>query len=85
MKRVLQIALGVYLGSVSALITYEIWNKHQEEQAAKEAERKLAESEKKRLEQADRIRALFLESRKTDSQPNTPPRNFVPDDALIKP
>lgn len=85
MKLVLQIALGVYLGAVSAFFTYAIWDKRQDEQAKIESERKLVESEKKRLEQADRIRALFLESQQKDSERKTPPNNFIPDDAAISP
>ncbi len=77
MKLIVQIAIGVFIGALSAQLTLDGWRTHQQG-IAKEAREKLrAEQDKTRLEQGERIRALLLQGR----QGNAPPAGFVPDDA----
>jgi len=82
MKLVLQIALGVFLGSLASQFTFDAWRVRQES-IVKEAEKKLrAEKDRVREQQAEKIRALFMEGRqgKNSSSVVIPP-GFVPDDA----
>lgn len=86
MKLIVQIALGVFMGSVTAQVTMDKWHKYQEQNGKEQALNQEFENEKARLEQADRIRAMFLEHRKNkNSGNNKPPAAFVPDDAQIEP
>ena len=81
MKLILQIALGIFLGSLASQFAIDAWHA-QQESIAKEATEKLqAEQERVRLEQGERIRALLLQGRQgktTDT--SKPPTGFVPDD-----
>jgi hypothetical protein len=82
MKLILQIALGVFLGTLASQLTIDGWRTHQEGIAKEAAEKLRAEQERVRLEQGERIRALLLQGR----QGKTPaasklPNDFVPDDA----
>ena len=75
MKLIVQIALGVFLGTVTAQLTLDVWREYQEE-------KQLTEREQVRLEQADKIRRLFLENQnRKKSQHINPPAGFIPDDA----
>jgi hypothetical protein len=86
MKLIVQIALGVFMGSVTAQITLDKWHNYQEQSGKEQALKQGFENEKARLEQADRIRAMFLEHRKSkNSGNNKPSAVFVPDDAQIEP
>lgn len=82
MKLVLQIALGVFLGSLASQFTCDAWRVRQEN-IAKEAEKKLrAERDRVREQQAEKIRALLqqgLQGKNTGSV--VIPPGFVPDDA----
>jgi hypothetical protein len=82
MKLVMQIALGVFLGSLASQFTFDAWHIHLKA-IAKEAEEKLhAEKQRVRDEQAERIRALLMRGRKEkNSGPIVIPPGFVPDDA----
>lgn len=78
MKLVLQIALGVFLGTLASQFIIDSWHTYQQDLAK-------AASEKVRLEQNERIRALFMRG----GQGNTsgigkPPAGFVPDDAQVE-
>ncbi|MCX7097973.1 MAG: hypothetical protein NTV43_08735 [Methylococcales bacterium] len=85
MKLVLQIALGVFLGTLASQFVMDGWHKHQANIIQAATEQRLAEQEKTRLEQADSIRTLFLKSQQNNkSGKNTPPAGFIPDDASPK-
>jgi len=82
MKLILQVALGVFLGSLASQFTFDAWRTHQEA-IAKEAEEKLlAEEEKASEQQAEKVRALFMQNLqgKKSGVAAIPP-GFVPDDA----
>jgi hypothetical protein len=75
MKLILQIAFGVFLGTLGAQVTSDIWREQQ-------TELRRAKHEKTRLEQAERIRKLFVDSQKPQGSGNTKaPDGFIPDDA----
>ena len=81
MKLILQIALGVFLGTLSSQLIHDNWRTHQEAIAKEATEKLQAEQERVRLEQGERIRALLLQGRQgktTDT--SKPPTGFVPDD-----
>ena len=81
MKLILQIALGVFLGTLTSQYAIDVWHA-QQENIAKEATEKLrAEQEKIRIEQGERIRALLLRGRQSNTtDASKPPTFFVPDD-----
>lgn len=85
MKLILQIAFGVFLGTLASQLTIDSWRNHQEG-IAKEAEEKLrAKQERVRMEQGERIRALLLQGRQGNIPgANKPPAGFVPDDAQVE-
>ena len=64
MKLILQIAFGVFIGTLASQLTIDGWRSHQEGIAKEAAEKLRTEQEKVRLEQGDRIRALLLQGRK---------------------
>jgi len=81
MKFVLQIALGVFLGTLASQLTIDNFRARQEDIAKKTAEKLRAEQEKVRLEQGERIRALLLQGRQGNTPgASKPPAGFVPDD-----
>ncbi len=80
MKLILQITLGVFIGTLSSQFAFDSWHTYKENIAKEAKEKLLAEQEKVRLEKNERIRALFLQGR----QENTPPAGFVPDDAQVQ-
>lgn len=84
MKLILQIALGVFLGTLASQLTIDSWRTHQEG-IAKEAKEKLrAEQERVRIEQGERIRALLLQGRQGNIPgASKPPAGFVPDDVQV--
>lgn len=83
MKLILQIAVGVFLGSLGARIVADIWHGRQEQNAKQVAEQRNAEQEKLRREQGERIRSLLLQGRHGHPAAASakPPAGFVPDDA----
>lgn len=82
MKLILQIALGVFLGTLSSQWVMESWHVHKETTAKEAAEKISREQAKIRQEQGERIRALILQERQGKSSGATsPPPGFVPDDA----
>jgi len=82
MKLVLQIALGVFLGTIASQLTIDGWRAHQESIAQKATEKLRAEQERARAEQGERIRALLLQSRQGKTLgAGKLPAGFVPDDA----
>lgn len=85
MKLILQIALGVFLGTLASQLTIDGWRTYQES-IAKEAEEKLrAKQERVRLEQGERVRALLLQGRQGNTPgASKPPAGFVPDDAQVE-
>ncbi|TAN68705.1 MAG: hypothetical protein EPN17_08625 [Methylobacter sp.] len=68
MKLILQIALGVFLGTLASQFAIESWHTHQEGIAKQAAEKLRAEQDRIRLEQGERIRALLLQGRKETTQ-----------------
>jgi len=74
MKLILQIALGVFLGTLASGLSLDAWRTRQA-QVAKEAAYKL------KSEQEERIRSLFMQGRQGEaSKTNNPPQGFVPED-----
>ena len=85
MKLILQIALGVFLGTLVSQLTIDGWRSYQEGKAKEMAEKLRAEQEKVRLEQGERIRALLSQGRQGNvPSANKPPASFVPDDAQVE-
>jgi hypothetical protein len=81
MKLILQIALGVFLGTLASQFTMDSWRSHQESKIKEAAEQLRAKQEKVRLEEGERIRALLLQGRQNNSHDShKPPAGFVPDD-----
>lgn len=66
MKLMLQIAVGVFLGSLGARIVADTWHSRQEESAKQVAEQRHAEQEKARRQQGERIRLLLLKGHQAD-------------------
>lgn len=82
MKLVLQIAFGVFLGTLLSQLIIGSWHTHMEEITKQLAEKNRVEQEKVRLEQGERIRALLLQGRqKNSADSNKAPAGFIPDDA----
>ncbi len=77
MKLTLQIALGVFLGTLGSQLSIDSWRSYRDGMAQKATEKIRADQEKARLEQGERIRALLLQGRQN---PNAR-AGFVPDDA----
>ncbi len=85
MKLVLQIALGVFLGTLASQLASDGWHAYQESAAKTATEKLRAEQKKVRLEQNERIRALFTrENQNISPNTNKPPAGFVPDDAKME-
>lgn len=84
MKLIFQIALGVFLGTLTAQLTVDSWRSYRESIVKEESKKQHAEREKTRLEQAQRIREMFLENQKSDSSQKMPSAGFVPDDAQME-
>lgn len=78
MKLILQIAFGVFLGTLVSQLTIDGWHTRQEHIAKEEAEKNRAEQERVRLQQGEHIRALLLQSRQSNTPPDT---SRSPDDA----
>ena len=68
MKLILQIALGVFLGTLASQLTIDSWHTHQEGIANLAAEKLRVEQERVRLEQGERIRALLLQGHKEQTK-----------------
>ncbi|MBK8816690.1 MAG: hypothetical protein IPN42_14820 [Methylococcaceae bacterium] len=84
MKLIIQICVGVFLGTISAQLVLDRWHRFNQQQETKLLQKKVLNKEKARLEQADRIRTLFLQHRKDKiSEDNKPPMGFVPDDSQL--
>ena len=67
MKLILQIALGVFLGTLASQLIIDNWHVYQESRAQETVARVRAEQEKVRLEQGQRIRDMLLQG--LDSNP----------------
>ncbi len=82
-KLIVQIALGVFLGTLAAQLSIDSWRNYRQAIANQETEKRRADQERARLEQAERIRALLLQGRsgKKASNASNPAADFVPDDA----
>jgi hypothetical protein len=86
MKLIIQITVGVFLGTISAQLMLDQWHQFNQQQETEQLQKQVLNKEKARLEQADRIRALFLQHRKDKiSENNKPPMGFVPDDSQLPP
>jgi len=86
MKLVLQIALGVFLGTLTSEFTIDSWRIHQQELAKEALEQQRTKQEKVRLEQVEHIRALLRQGRQENSSvENKRPTVYVPDDSQEMP
>jgi hypothetical protein len=83
-KLILQIALGVFLGALASQFVFDTWHTYQESIAKAVSEKLRAEQEKVRLEQNERIRALFIRGSQPTPSSNKPPPGFVPDDSRME-
>lgn len=85
MKLVLQIALGVFFGTLASQITFDVWRNHKESIAKETAEKLRVEQDKVRKEQGERIRNLILQNRigNTPSSIKTP-SGFIPEDGQVR-
>ncbi len=81
MKLIFKIAIGVFLGSLSSSLVMDNWHSYQENIIKQATERHKAEQEKVRVEQGERIRAMFLQNHHDGSSQNKLPSAFIPDDA----
>lgn len=84
MKLIIQIALGVFLGTITAQLSIDSWRNYQDFLAKEELKKQQAEQEKVRLEQAQRIREMFQQSQKNNPTKNKPPEGFIPDDSQME-
>ncbi len=83
MKLMLQIAFGVFLGTLGAQIVVDIWHARQEQRAKQVTDQRNAEQEKARREQGERIRLLLLKGHQAgDAGGSTQPSiEAMPDNA----
>lgn len=82
MKLVMQIALGVFIGSIASQLTLDKWHDYKASKIQAAAETLKAQQEQARKAQGDQIRELILRSRQRKSETQQkPPIDFVPDDA----
>ncbi|MCK9608129.1 MAG: hypothetical protein M0R33_16925 [Methylomonas sp.] len=82
MKLMLQIAFGVFLGTLGAQLVVDICHTRQDQRAKQLADQRNAEQEKVRREQGERIRALLLQGQQSKSLGGAKaPHGFIPDDA----
>ena len=77
-KLIVQIALGVFLGTLAAQLTIDVWHTHRENITKAESEQLKIHQEKIRKEQGERIRNLILQNRQGVT-PN--PTQLLPDEA----
>lgn len=79
----LQIAFGVFLGTLGARIVVDIWHTRQEQSAKQVTDQRNAEQEKLRRAEGERVRALLLQGRQAGNAAGSikSPTGFVPDDA----
>jgi len=77
-KLIVQIALGVFLGTLAAQLTIDAWHTHRENITKAESEQLKIHQEKIRKEQGERIRNLILQNRQGVT-PN--PTQLLPDEA----
>ncbi|AAU91073.1 MULTISPECIES: hypothetical protein [Methylococcus] len=85
MKLVLQIAIGVFLGTLTSQSLVEVWRLHQERAARAAAEKIEAEKAKTRHELSERIRTLLMRGRQEHGDRPPLPPSFVPDDTATGP
>ena len=85
MKLFLQITLGVFFGSLAALLTVDAWHQHREDIAKRATEKLRVEQENAYRKQAEKIRTLLQNRWRNESGANKPPPGFVPDDAQEAP
>ncbi|QJD29120.1 hypothetical protein [Methylococcus geothermalis] len=81
MKLVLQIAIGVFLGTLASQLAVETWRSRQEQAARAASEKIEAEKARTRQELSERIRSLLMRGRGDGPSPTTMPPGFIPDDA----
>jgi hypothetical protein len=66
MKLVLQIAFGVFLGTVPALFMVASWWNYNQEQSKAETVRLMDQFEQTRLEQAEKLRSILIQNQKSN-------------------
>jgi hypothetical protein len=82
MKLVLQIALGVFLGSLASILLLDVWQQHKATLLKAETDRVLAEQEIVRENQAKLLSNILQQGRQSNpAAAITPPVGFIPDDA----
>jgi hypothetical protein len=77
-KLIVQIALGVFLGTLASQLTIDAWHTHRENVTKATSEQLKIQQEKIRKEQGERIRNLILQNR-LGVTPN--PSQRLPDEA----
>lgn len=86
MKLVIQIALGVFLGTMASQFAFESWRSHQEYNAMAASEKRRTDQQRARLNLNARIREAIMQSQRVkSSDSNTLPPGFIPDDASGQP
>jgi cell division protein FtsL len=82
MKLVLQITLGVFLGSVASALLMDVWEQHKADLLKAETDKLMAEQVKVREEQANLISSILQQRGQSNpAAANVPPASFIPDDA----
>ena len=75
MKLILQITLGVFMGTLASQLTTKAWYARQENTAKIATAKLLSEQEKVRLQQGERIRSMLLKGDQNDTAGlNKPPQ-----------
>lgn len=86
MKLVLQIAIGVFLGTLASQLAFDAWQSRQARIANEVSDKLRTEQERIRQELSERIRTLLTHGRQgSAAAPNSPPPGVAPDDARGKP
>ncbi len=82
MKLVLQIAFGVFFGSLASALLLDVWQQHKAELLKAETDKVLVEQEIVRENQAKLLSSILQQSRQSNpATAITPPAGFIPDDA----
>ncbi|MBM4207073.1 MAG: hypothetical protein FJ190_03300 [Gammaproteobacteria bacterium] len=78
MKLILQIALGVFLGTAAAQFSLELYHNRQAKVEKAQSEKMKAEQDKKRQDQINQLRSLILQNQHN----KIPPAQKAPDEII---
>jgi hypothetical protein len=84
MKLVMQIALGVFLGSLPALFIVESWWNYQQEQLRAETAKLMEQQEQVNFEQGERIRAIINQNRQSNPGLINPVPGLSPEEGGVE-